>query len=370
METTVTSKGQVTIPKRLRDSMHLDPGSKVTFEINKDGEAVLRKCGSAERARPDKFERALGSAEIKLGCSTDEYMAMIRVYDDDDPGLRKSIRMALETMNHKVTEARDAAEAHPSPGPGVFAPPKGPCMTDIATLGAYGAFLGVTFALGLGLPAGIPLLDTETNDHGGEAAVDIFGALWLADSFGGFLAAGGQSTHYYHDLPYSPPHPACANSWGTYHMFMVDDHYQIQQKTSQFYGAQLITQEWAEPKDAEHSLFPAVSDVKDKEGHVLVTAYALERPDGQWSVMLINKDYDQPHQVRIVFHNSESNREDSFSGRVTMITFGKAQYQWHPDRKKGHADPDTPPVKVTLTGGENTMYTLPAASLTILRGKR
>jgi hypothetical protein len=221
-----------------------------------------------------------------------------------------------------------------------------------------------------GLPAGIPLLDTETNDHGGEAAVDIFGALWLADSFGGFLAAGGQSTHYYHDLPYSPPHPSCANSWGTYHMFMVDDHYQIQQKTSQFYGAQLITQEWAEPKDAEHSLFPAVSDVKDKEGHVLVTAYALERPDGQWSVMLINKDYDQPHQVRIVFHNSESNREDSFSGRVTMITFGKAQYQWHPDRKKGHADPDTPPVKLTLTGRENTMYTLPAASLTILRGKR
>jgi hypothetical protein len=221
-----------------------------------------------------------------------------------------------------------------------------------------------------GLPAGIPLLDTETNDHGGEAAVDIFGALWLADSFGGFLTAGGQSTHYYHDLPYSPPHPACANSWGTYHMFMVDDHYKIRQKTSQFYGAQLITQEWAEPKDAEHRLFPAASDVKDNEGHVLVTAYALERPDGQWSVMLINKDYDQPHPVRIVFHNSESNREDFFSGPVTAITFGKAQYQWHPDRKKGYADPDGPPVKLTLTGGENTMYALPAASLTIIRGKR
>jgi hypothetical protein len=221
-----------------------------------------------------------------------------------------------------------------------------------------------------GLPAGIPLLDTETNAHGGEAAVDIFGTLWLADSFGGFLTAGGQSTHYYHDLPYSPPHPACANSWGTYHMFMVDEHYKIQQKTSQFYGAQLITQEWAEAKDAEHRLFPAASDVKDDEGHVLVTAYALERPDGQWSLMLINKDYDHPHQVRIVFHNAESNREDSFSGPVTMITFGKAQYLWHPDRKKGHADPDSPPVKFTLTGGENTMYTLPAASLTIVRGKR
>ena len=131
-----------------------------------------------------------------------------------------------------------------------------------------------------GLPPGIPLLDTETNDHGGEAAVDIFGALWLADSFGGFLSAGGQSTHYYHDLSYSPPHPACANSWGTYHMFMVNDHYEIQQPTSQFFAAQLITQEWAEPKDAEHQQYLAASDVKDSQGHVLVTAYALHRPDG------------------------------------------------------------------------------------------
>jgi hypothetical protein len=53
-----------------------------------------------------------------------------------------------------------------------------------------------------------------------------------------------------------------------------------------------------------------------------------------------------------------------------MITFGKARYLWHPDRKKGHADPNSLPVKVTLTGGENVMYTLPAASLTIVRGKR
>jgi len=220
-----------------------------------------------------------------------------------------------------------------------------------------------------GLPAGIPLLDTETNDHGGEAAVDIFGALWLADSFGGFLSAGGKSTHYYHDLPYSPPHPACANSWGTYHMFMVDDHYQIEQRTSQFYAAQMMTQEWAQPKDADHKQFLATSDVKDSEGHVLVTAYALERPDGQWSLMLVNKDYDSPHRVRISFQDGNSGKSNVFTGPVTMITFGKAQYQWHASRKQGHADPDEPPARSTIVGAESTAYDLPAASLTVLRGK-
>lgn len=220
-----------------------------------------------------------------------------------------------------------------------------------------------------GLPPGIPLLDTETNDHGGEAAVDIFGALWLADSFAGFLTAGGTSTHYYHDLSYSPPHPNCANSWGTYHMFMVDEHYQIQKPTAQFFAAQLMTQEWAQPKDADHKLFVATSDVKDSAGHVLVTAYPLQRPDGQWALMVINKDHDHPHQVRITFHDAGKQHDQIFQGPVDMITFGKAQYQWHPDRKKGYADPDGPAATSKLTGNESTLYTLPAASVTVLRGK-
>jgi hypothetical protein len=220
-----------------------------------------------------------------------------------------------------------------------------------------------------GLPPGIPLLDTETNDHGGEAAVDIFGALWLADSFGGFLTAGGKSTHYYHDLSYSPPHPNCANSWGTYHMFMVDERYQIQKPTAQFFAAQLMTQEWAEPKDAEHKLYAATSDVKDSAGHTLVTAYPLQRPDGQWAVMLVNKDHDHPHEVQIAFHDAARGHDRHFQGEVEMITFGKAQYQWHADRKKGYADPDNPPATSKIAGNDNARYTLPAASVTVLRGK-
>lgn len=220
-----------------------------------------------------------------------------------------------------------------------------------------------------GLPPGIPLLDTETNAHGGEAAVDIFGALWLADSFAGFLSAGGESTHYYHALSYSPPHPVCSNSWGTYHLFMVDDHYQIVQPTSQFFAAQLLTQEWAQPKDAEHHQFLASSDIRDSEGHVLVTAYALLRPDGLWSLMLINKDHDHAHAVQIKFHTKTGVQDSFFSGPVDVITFGKEQYQWHAGRKQGHADPDGPPKRSTLSGSNETQYKLPPASLTVLRGK-
>lgn len=83
MQTTLTSKGQVTIPKHIRDSLSLVPGSKLTFDVNNSGELVLRPDGPAEGRRPDRFDRALGAAEIKWEGTTDEYMELIRGYSDD-----------------------------------------------------------------------------------------------------------------------------------------------------------------------------------------------------------------------------------------------------------------------------------------------
>ncbi len=41
MATTVTAKGQVTIPKQVRDLMGIGPGSKVEFRRSADGSIVL-----------------------------------------------------------------------------------------------------------------------------------------------------------------------------------------------------------------------------------------------------------------------------------------------------------------------------------------
>ena len=83
METTLTSKGQATIPKHIRDSLRLQPGCKLIFDVNDAGELVLRKEAQAEERRPDRFDRALGAAEIKWDGTTDEYMEFIRGYSDD-----------------------------------------------------------------------------------------------------------------------------------------------------------------------------------------------------------------------------------------------------------------------------------------------
>jgi antitoxin PrlF len=39
---TVTSKGQITIPKEVRDSVGLEAGHRVSFQVRKDGVVELR----------------------------------------------------------------------------------------------------------------------------------------------------------------------------------------------------------------------------------------------------------------------------------------------------------------------------------------
>src|SRR5262249_5944509 len=150
---------------------------------------------------------------------------------------------------------------------------------------------------------------------------------------------------------------------------MVDKNYEIKRKTSQYFAAQMITREWVEPKDAEHRLFRAASDIKDDAGHVLVTAYALLRPDGQWSLLIVNKDHDHPQPVRILFSDADAGANYAFSGPVTMVTFGKGQYQWHANGKLGYAEPEGPAVTSTVQASAEAVYSLPAASVTVLRGK-
>lgn len=83
MPTTLTSKGQVTIPKRIRDEMQLLPGSAVEFSVNKTGEVVLRRAPSpgkpARRPARDRFESVRGRADVRW--RTDDLMKLLRGED-------------------------------------------------------------------------------------------------------------------------------------------------------------------------------------------------------------------------------------------------------------------------------------------------
>ncbi len=74
MATTVTSKGQVTIPKSVRDYLGVKPGSSVEFRRAEDGNIIVAKAGSLKPI--SRLASLVGSAGP--GMSTDEIMAMTR----------------------------------------------------------------------------------------------------------------------------------------------------------------------------------------------------------------------------------------------------------------------------------------------------
>ena len=195
--------------------------------------------------------------------------------------------------------------------------------------------------------------------------MDIFSGLWLADFIGTFLDSGGKGVYYFHYLPIQMEH-GCNDSQGTFGMFTVDENYKIEQRLAQFYVAQLINLDRVQPGSGSHDVFHAKSDVEDGAGHAMVTAYAVARPDGQWSVMLVNRDQETAHKVRIYVRSGRRNvaairrrgkRLNLWQGSIPLASIknslhgscGASGRSPVNANGPGHADPDGPAVHAKST---------------------
>ena len=79
--TTITSKGQVTIPKRVRDALGLSPGAEVEVQYRSDGALVtLAKKKRAKSEIRKSFESIRGTIDLG-GMTTDEYIKWLRGND-------------------------------------------------------------------------------------------------------------------------------------------------------------------------------------------------------------------------------------------------------------------------------------------------
>jgi hypothetical protein len=218
-----------------------------------------------------------------------------------------------------------------------------------------------------GVPKDVPLMVTENHLAAGLTGpmTTIFAALWLADNVGSFFEGGGAA--FYH----SPIQPqGVQNSclgWASWSNFVSNERYEIKGYTSPYFASHMINLEWVQHRAGVHSMYLSSVEIKDADGNALVTSYAVRRPDGEWSVMLVNRDETNSHTVRVEFEDGRKKREAFFSGPTTWVTFGSEQYVWINDGPNSHADPDHAPVALTVEAGSQT--TLPKASITVLRGK-
>lgn len=76
----ITKKGQVTLPKAIRDHLGVREGDEVCFEIAPDGRVMVRRYLS-DSARRQAIEKVRGSADANTDLTTDEYLRITRGED-------------------------------------------------------------------------------------------------------------------------------------------------------------------------------------------------------------------------------------------------------------------------------------------------
>ena len=85
-QSNLTVKGQVTIPKDVRDALGLKPGEPVEIDWPGGDEVILRKGRVSPAEKERRYQAALARIDkvvekyrhLRTGQSTDEYMAEIR----------------------------------------------------------------------------------------------------------------------------------------------------------------------------------------------------------------------------------------------------------------------------------------------------
>ena len=68
MHSKITSKGQVTIPKKVRESLGLEPGDFITYEITDEKSAILRRVEPYDAS----FHLAVSETLEEWGSEEDE----------------------------------------------------------------------------------------------------------------------------------------------------------------------------------------------------------------------------------------------------------------------------------------------------------
>jgi hypothetical protein len=212
-----------------------------------------------------------------------------------------------------------------------------------------------------GVPPSVPLLETEDNfsPDGTGAPQRLYGALWLADFMGSSFASGVSYATYYQSEPEPLDRARTCNTWGAYNPYIVDAKFNVQAKGAAYYALQLLTGQWALPGDAPHVVYPVETSLGNH--NALVTAYALRRPDGAWSLLIVNKDT-AARTVSVELAPSGA----GFTGKVTRVTLGAAQYRWDGNP----ANRPNPNGRLLMETGlpAAATYKIAPLSVTVLRG--
>ena len=200
-----------------------------------------------------------------------------------------------------------------------------------------------------GVPRSIPWIISEYgwSSYAAEAEVDLEGALFNAEVVAQFLSDGGSAAYFYGLEPEVLMSGDRCASYGNLALFQSDEAHRIRHRLAAFYAAQLVMHSWLQPRGT-HALHAVAGTTET------LRAFAVRRPDGEWSLLVINKGPSTSLTLRLGARTIDDASVEQLSPR---------EYVWHPRGEQGSSSPDGPPARRRVQGAVE----LPARSLTVIR---
>ena len=216
--------------------------------------------------------------------------------------------------------------------------------------GLPSALNGWLSGAGVASPGTVPVLMSEYNvDPGDENfQVQLGNGLWLAVALGHFITGFG-SRGYCNlwDTLNGGSGDTNASGGDLGYLNVNNDGYQYQPHAT-YWAMQMMASDWAIPGDVNpHQL---VSANANSGSSSLLAAYADYRPDGVFSLAVINKDPTNSYNTWITGLPFKPN--PSANGWV----FNSSNYQWETSSTPYHAVPDNAPTTVTFNTGASTSF--------------
>ncbi len=218
-----------------------------------------------------------------------------------------------------------------------------------------------------GVPRSLPKIIAEYgySAFASRAEVDVEGALFDADLLGHFLSLGGATAYLYgYEPTYLDDDPRCS-AWGNNALFLATSRRDIRYPVAAYHAIRLLTHEWLEPGARAHTMYAATPASGTRGSDTLLSTFAVRRPDGKWSVLLVNRDADHPRTVRVRFAGAAAS--GPLAGRHDEWIFSRAQYRWRISGAEGRPRPDRPP-RHRITRDETVA--MPPYSFAVVRSSR
>jgi len=200
-----------------------------------------------------------------------------------------------------------------------------------------------------------------------RAAIGIEGALLNADIVGRFLTLGGDQTFLFGYTPGQPAAEMYCPTGGNM-LFSMDNDGKITHRFAPYYGASLLTQDWLGAPHASHDLFAVTLNPRQHRGESLLTAYAVYRPDGLWSLLIINKDSSRAYRINLKFFNTLTGITTTLQTPIDFYQFSRENYQLSAKKSDPYPIRSGPPTHQILDKDTIKTVRFSPYSLTVIRG--